>query len=804
MAKKHQKPTHKKHFKAHRQKKILFGIIILMLISIAFAVDFTPYTKYEYWEISDDATTIFTTSWRGTNFTIGVEGVDADFILIGIALNISKAGAGSFCEVILTDSENPVTDGMGNIISNGSIDTSTIDTSPANWQNITMKEVMLSASTTYTWFANCTGTDPNGMGIRVDDLGEYAGGKYVTSADAGATWVAPAAWDLPFRIFGTVFTNVLYVNLTNPTNNSKSSSSSVNLTSDYNMIGDIVFSNATYRIWYSNGSLLNQSSPVITIPTSNQTSYTIYNLETETYTWNVDVCGINSTGIICSNATSNYTFSLGASEDAYYYPTNVTETAYNTFRLNITTLEGSNLFAARLNYNGTRYIATKTLTDGRSYELIRSIDIPLLTSKWTPANMTFFWEFEYKNGFEGRENSTTYSHEVTPLVLTECNDTYKTIHLVNYTIFNETSLDRANATMDASFEFYLGTGSVKKNNTINTALATSKYSYSTCSNNATQNKVINVSSIINLQDTENSTSFSERTFYFNKEKYSSTTTNQKLYLLDTTLGKSIIVEVTNPGLVPSVGYYVKVYRYYPGVNDYYVIERAKTDEFGQFVARLIEPNTVKYQFEFSDSDNNILKRTADMTIACRTLYCVIPFVIEDTTDDFDRFENVTGFDYSLSFTNATKTFTYTWDDATGDSTRNRLQVERVLFNGTTVLCNQTSTAVSGSLDCVVGSSTASYRAQAFRKVNSEDERRIAVLNIKVGDISYIFGLEGLILAFILLFTLIAVGSFNPTIGVVLYLGGFLALGILNVISFSPIIFIANLIIGVLFIWAFRT
>jgi len=76
--------------------------------------------------------------------------------------------------------------------------------------------------------------------------------------------------------------------------------------------------------------------------------------------------------------------------------------------------------------------------------------------------------------------------------------------------------------------------------------------------------------------------------------------------------------------------------------------------------------------------------------------------------------------------------------------------------------------------------------------------------VKVGDLVDIFGLEGLLWGFILLFTLISVGSFNPAVGIVLYLAGFIVLGAIGIISVSPAIFFAQLIIGILFIWAVRT
>ena len=200
MAKKHQKLTHKKHFKVHTQKKILWVIVILMSVSILLAVSFVDYTKYEWEETDADGTGVYTTAWKGQNFTVGTVGTDESFLLNGVALTLYKAGAGSYCEVILTDSENMRVGGIGNILSNGSYDATTGVASPGQWENITMESTTLDAATTYSFFLNCSGTDPNGAGIRIDNTAGYTGGSYVGSSDNGATWTT-TAWDLTFRIF---------------------------------------------------------------------------------------------------------------------------------------------------------------------------------------------------------------------------------------------------------------------------------------------------------------------------------------------------------------------------------------------------------------------------------------------------------------------------------------------------------------------------------------------------------------------------------------------------------------------------
>ena len=793
ITKKQRRGKRKNYFKVSTIAKnpflisILIGILLIPLILAAVNETYESYmTGADNWLQVQGAT------WRTQTFTIGNTGTDEDFKLTRIGIKAYRSGTPGVCVAVIR--ATLAGDPTGANLSTGKFDADTFTATgnPGAWQNITMNSTLLSASTKYALMLSCPssigGEDIQWM---VDQTSpSYTGGSYGTSSDSGSTWTMETAIDTMFIIYGNVTSataSSINVSLFEPVNQASIGDSAINFTANVS-VESFTLKNSTFTVWYTNGTLFNQTTEAMA--SSNNTERNITGFVVGTYDWNVRVCGENATATQCNWASTNFTFDIGVKVLNYQFPGNVSETERATFLLNISLLSGANLFAARLNYNGTRYLATKKLADTNVYTLSRSLDIPLLKYVYR-QNISFFWEFEYKNGFEGNQNSTTYSHIVNPLKFQKCNAS-QSITFWNITFANETSRKTITSILDGSFDYWLGTGTVKKNYTLDGTQVENNYTF--CSNK----KNLNVSSIINIK----SASFFERTFYFNKQLLNSTITHTKLFLQEA--GESIIVEVTNPGLIAQVGIFVNVYRFYPDINDYRIVEKAKTDEFGQFVARLIEPNTIKYQFEFLNSENEILKRTDDITIACRTTICVIPFVIEDSVDDFNRFNNVTDFDYTLSYSNTTNIFTYSWNDVTGSSITSRLLVERIAFNGTTTICNSTSTSSASSLTCDVGSSRAKYRSQVFRKESGEDEQRIALLNIEVGSIASIFGLEGLFWSFILLFTLVGVGSFNPSVGIGLYTIGFIALGVIGVISVSIPIFFANILLGILFIWSIRT
>ena len=257
-------------------------------------------------------------------------------------------------------------------------------------------------------------------------------------------------------------------------------------------------------------------------------------------------------------------------------------------------------------------------------------------------------------------------------------------------------------------------------------------------------------------------------------------------------------------MVVASGIIVNISRFYTGEGIYRVIERRVTDNFGEFVSKL-EENDVKYKFEFFDTNLNLIKTSDNVIILCDSTYCTLSFVIETGTDVFDEFSNISSFSSTLSFDNSTNTFTYAWDDKR-DETGSiiRLEVKRYQLNGTETICNNQSTSKLSVLTCNVGDLSASYRTQVYRSVPGEDERRVTTMSVKVNDPSSTYGVEGLLWAFILLFTCIAIGAYNPSVGIVLYGAGFILLGVVGLISMPLAVFFANTVICAVFLWAIKT
>ena len=487
--------------------------------------------------------------------------------------------------------------------------------------------------------------------------------------------------------------------------------------------------------------------------------------------------------------TTSTTWVYNFIETASSYSSSAYETNNETFKINVTTAQTVSSFSAFLDYNGTTYAADSSCISG-DCEIEATIDIPLLNTGKTTENKTFFWRLIIFNSTGTLNiNTSTNTQNISFINMSS----YKgESRAVNFTIYKESDLTDLSADIKASFKYYLGGGSVFKTTNLS---ATSN----TFSIYIAPNESFTTTSQIDLS----ATGHDNRRYDFLNEIYTNVTTSKSLYLSNSTFSANIIIEVRDEGLTPMSNVRVNISRYYPGTASWETIASQITDNFGQFVEKLVV-NDVKYKFQFWNSAGTLLKTSEDIKIICRATICVLPFVIETTTDEFEDFEDISSFTSDLTYDYTTNIFTFSWNDQTSESIIMRLKVIRYLLNGSTQVCNTTSTLTLSTLTCDVGSSAATYKAQAYRRISGEREIRIGLLNVKANDPYATYRVEGLLWVFVLLFTCIGIGAFNPSVGVGLYGVGFIFMGVLGIISMPLQVFFANTLIVAIFIWSMKT
>jgi hypothetical protein len=627
------------------------------------------------------------------------------------------------------------------------------------------------------------GTDT--LAAKYDEFGIWS--RTLTSAEITELYNSGSGLAYPGA---SVFS--ISVNLTSPSNAYQTLNQNITFIAN-NTIANGNFTNSTVYLWYSNGTLFNTNFTALSGNISLETSLKIFNIPFGSYLWNYNTCGINSSGenTTCFTGTSNFTLGINPyTVNLESYNNSIYETDSENFEINITIVPAVSAIGAFLHYNGTAYAADHTCTS--NYCVInRKIDIPLLSSDNEYENKSFFWQVTFfGSGLDSiTQNSTERQQNVTNISLINCGGSV-TVRAVNFTILNETTKTITPADFKGTFYYYLGEGTVIESYNYS---GTGSSNYGFCINH-------NVTFITNSEiKIQNDTRI--RNYFFNKEEYSNSSTLKNLFIPDSG-STNIIIRVRNQGLVPMSNILVNISRFYPDENQYHQVESRKTDEFGQFISKLLE-NDAAYKFEFYDLGNNLLKTSDKITVVCYSSACILDFIIEDTEDYFEQFQDLNLFTGSLLFSNVTNTFTFSWDDQRGESVIIRLEVTRYTLNQSSVICNDTSTLKLSTLTCDVGSQSASYTAQVFRILKGE-QKRIDILNVKVGDTVSTYGVEGLLWAFILLFTCVGIGAFNPTAGASFFGVGFIFCGLMGIISMPLPVFFAVTAITVVFVWAVNT
>lgn len=284
-------------------------------------------------------------------------------------------------------------------------------------------------------------------------------------------------------------------------------------------------SNATFNVWYSNGTLFNQTINT-TLSSVNSSRLNISDFAVGGYIWNAQVCGKNTTDYLCRWALSNNTFNVGFNLTNIVFNTTTYETESETFQANLTA--SSTPSSLSFLYAGTSYDATLTSLGGDEYFLTSTIDIPSL-------NSTNNWSFEWTQGGE-TTRSANRTQSVTNITFDICNSTLTDAYL-NFTFKDETSLASINASVTAStFVYYLGSG--LENKTLSFSNITNHSSYGFCFRNATQTLNVNYSISYTLSG------YQQRTFT-EDIALTNSTTNRTLYLLATGDGLFVTFQVIN-------------------------------------------------------------------------------------------------------------------------------------------------------------------------------------------------------------------------------------------------------------------
>lgn len=459
---------------------------------------------------------------------------------------------------------------------------------------------------------------------------------------------------------------------------------------------------------------------------------------------------------------TNYSFYNTKLTATYTSP--VTELQQQTVTFNITKPNNNYDFNyVNFSYNGTQYTLTETNI---------STEHIFTTTFISPnvdgyQNMTLNFTFSMFNSTETAiANSTNlYNQSIYNLGIDNCS-TY-TIVAINLTLRDSTSDKKLTGYIDGQFNAWLSDMG---------NFAPFNLSWGNSPNAGVciqQNGTYNFSAQLEYGST--SDDYTDATYYFTNASMSNLTQDVSLYLTnDTTL---VLFNVLDENDQDVQDVYIKVLKYDLGTDSYVLEQILKTDSDGNAVGNIIL-NTQFYKFILELDGEQVFESDPTKIVTTQKT-----FRITVGTDFFANYGTVRDITGDVSFNNNTKVFTYVYSDSTGGATQACLTVERNSINGDTQLDSSCQSAAAGTIQYTIAEATATNTYTGTGTITYEAEEYVVDVETATYNDRYkVFGLEGILIVFYLIVTLVMIGvsSLSPVIAIAMMLIGFIASVLLGV------------------------
>lgn len=547
------------------------------------------------------------------------------------------------------------------------------------------------------------------------------------------------------------------INLNLPTDNSAIDSTNYTFNSSLDPKGENLV-NATIEIWYSNGTLFNSTTNIITGTTENHTLWTINNFTLgDNMTWNVFGC----TSSQCKYSGRNFTF-LTASilED---YPTTLVEGQGTTMSMNITFSNINTDILAILTWNNTNYAPVKNVIGNNKVVFSSTFVVPTGIGNSTGRLVDHYWRYYLPDGSLNK-TTTAKTQQVYTFGIDDC--TTQTELLLNYTLYDEDTLALLNISQNTSIEVEVIITSI--------ADPTKQISFNQTYND-TNNALICVNSnAINSSGyriDSQAKYYSENyvTEFYNIQNSTLSNVNYpqhiKLYDLLTTKSQEFLITFKDDTLRPTADALITITRKYIGEGLFRTVEAPLTNTDGQALVHLVLSNEV---YTIQISKNGILLATFDN---------IIPFCDNVATGDCKLNLNAfsTGIEpedylikgnmsYYMYFDESTKTVSTIFSSI--DSSIITVGMNVTLYDnyGNTTICTDILTSSSGTLTCIIPSTygNSTIFVELYKNGNFINS---AFYTIKT-NVTEAFGLTGY-LFLLLLYITIPMMMITTGIGIVI-------------------------------------
>ena len=493
--------------------------------------------------------------------------------------------------------------------------------------------------------------------------------------------------------------------------------------------------------------------------------------------------------------SANTSWSYAFLETGVAFNGNVSETSRQSFEINVTTDITVQSISAILNYNGTNHTSTASCTSGNC-TIINTIDIDLVTVGESELH-DFFWDLTIFNGTDSISIiTTTKEQNVSRIHLEECDATFTT-QALNFTTYDEQNLTRlSNFRFDGTFEQWTGSGTIRREKSF-TNESVSELNLCILPTDET----FFIDAIMEYDEADNESIYTLRNYFFQNDTISNSSQDIFLYLLKSSASTSFILKVQDDSLLPVSDVLVEINRFYPGTNEFRVVQIAKTDDSGKSVG-FFETEIVDYKF-FITLDNETLLETGIQKVIPETSPFTLTFNIgEPLGEPWASQEPIEDLNSTLVWNDTSGFVTYVYiDTSTLFSLARLLVTKQDLANATndSVVCNETSTLTSATLICNVGTTNGFYIASAFiTRDSSEDLDK--QITFQVETLSGVVGFLGLFYGWFLILIASFMFKFNEIAGIWAITITVFLVNIIGLIKFGGVFVTATIAVALILTW----
>jgi len=521
---------------------------------------------------------------------------------------------------------------------------------------------------------------------------------------------------------------------------------------------------------------------------------------------NIDSCWINNgTENISVDCSSNYTglnFSSGNQTIIFY--ANDTLGNENSTELNFfvnyvvedTTfedpvIEGNptniylNISATEINsFNGTLYWNNTAYTASSDYDLTNGVlnttlIVPLVLVN---TNVNISWIYNL-NGVE--YNSSVYNHTIyflTSINITnlDCSD-----KALRFDIQDEENLTALYGDIEYNFQYGLTNNSLK---TVYGSLTNVTTFYVCINASISENYTLGYGEI-----QYRSNDHVDRRYYLfeNKILSNNTLANHTLRDLLTADQTSFLMSFEDTSLNIYEDKYIALWRWYPDLNAYQIVEMGKTDEQGETVSHINTEDT-DYRVGIYEKDGTLLKLGNPLRFICASAPCTFVLRVGEGDLDFSTFFDV---ETSLTYNETTKLFTLIYNDPNQLTSEMQLLVTRETGTSTLIICNETSSEFTGVMTCNTSAYSGIKKALVYRSASPE----IPIDQLIVSAVNNVFKSGfGLFISIFLWLAIVLTGlGNNPLWTIILMIVGLipaLLLGSINVAIFTGVAVLGAIVI----------